>query len=111
MVFIGKSSSFLIANLNADRSIEGPFDKFSVETYKFIKEETSEDSIIVFHKPRIMRMMTVRHSVAALSCETLSIGDYLIILKENILEETLTNCPQVQDIIFENNKFIIYELD
>jgi len=111
MVFLGKSSSFFIANLNAGRSIEGPFDKFSMETYNFIKEQTSEDSIIVFHKPRIMRMMTTRNTVAATSCETLSIGDYLIILKENILEEILTNCPQVQENIFENDKFIIYELD
>ena len=101
--------------LHNGRDINGPFDPFSMETYEFIKNEIPSDSIIVFFKPRAMRLMTDRDSLALTECERMSEGDYLVLNKKvgenlQISPERISECGLRLDTVFENRRFIMYQL-
>jgi hypothetical protein len=109
------SGSNAYANLRAGREINGPFDPYSIETYDFIKNNTPPDSVIVFFKPRAMRLMTDRASLALTECERMTEGDYLALSKKvgenlQIPPERIGECHLPLDKVFENRRFIVYRL-
>ncbi|MFN2151945.1 MAG: hypothetical protein ACK2T5_10145, partial [Anaerolineales bacterium] len=115
VLFVYSSGSNAYANLRAGREINGPFDPYSIETYDFIKNNTPPDSVIVFFKPRAMRLMTDRPSLALTECERLTEGDYLALSKKvgenlQIPPERIDECNLPLDKVFENRRFIVYRL-
>ena len=103
------------ANLRANREINGPFDPFSMETYEFINNETPPDSTIVFFKPRAMRLMTGRDSLALTDCERIPEGDYLALSKKvgenlQIPPERIGECNLSLVKVFENRRFVVYQI-
>ena len=62
-------SSFVIANIlfvfnyKSPESTNGAFTGPTVEIYEYIKKNTNEEDIIIFRKPRLMSLMTMRRSV------------------------------------------------
>jgi len=114
-VFIFLSTSTALGNLQAGREINGPFDPVSRETYEFIKNETPSGSILVFFKPRAMRLMTDRISLASTDCERMSLGNYLVLSKKvgenlQIPPERIDECNLPLERVFQNRRFIVYEL-
>ena len=112
-VFISTSNAY--GNLRAGREINGPFDPFSMETYDFIKNNTSPDSIIVFFKPRAMRLMTDRDSLALTECVRMPEGDYLALSKKvgenlQIPPERIDECNLPLDLVFQNRRFVVYKI-
>lgn len=102
-------------NYRDNREINGPFDPFSRETFTFIQTETPPDSTIVFFKPRAMRLMTDRDALALTECERIPEGDYLALSKKvgenlQIPPERLEECRLVLDKVFENRRFVVYEI-
>ena len=102
-------------NLRTNREINGPFDPFSMETYEFIKTDTPPDSVIVFFKPRAMRLMTERNSLALTECERIPEGDYLTLSKKvgenlQIPPERINECNLPLDKVFENRRFVVYQI-
>jgi len=111
--FISASNAY--GNLRAGREINGPFDPYSMETYDFIKNNTPKDSVIVFFKPRAMRLMTDRDSLALTECERLPEGGYLALSKKvgenlQIPPERIEECNLPLDMVFQNRRFIIYKI-
>ena len=109
------STSIAYSNLRAGREINGPFDPFSMETYDFIKNNTSPDSIIVFFKPRAMRLMTDRDSLALTECNRIPEGDYLALSKKvgenlQIPPEQIDECNLPLDLVFQNRRFVVYKI-
>lgn len=103
-------------NLRDGREINGPFDPFSMETYEFIKDNTSLDSLIVFFKPRAMRLMTGRDALALTECERILEGDYLALSKKvgenlQIPPERIKECDLPLDKVFENRRFVVYRVE
>lgn len=103
------------ANLRDGREINGPFDPFSIETYDFIKNNTPPESVIVFFKPRAMRLMTGRDALALTSCERIPEGDYLALSKKvgenlQIPPEQIEECSLSLDKVFENRRFVVYQV-
>ena len=102
-------------NLRNDRKINGPFDPFSIETYDFIKNNTPPDSVIIFFKPRVMRLMTDRSALALTECGRMPEGDYLALSKKvgenlQIPPERIDECHLALDKVYENRRFIVYQL-
>jgi hypothetical protein len=102
-------------NLRANREINGPFDPLSMETYKFIKNNTPSDSVIVFFKPRAMRLMTDRNALALTECERIPEGDYVALSKKvgenlQIPPEQIDECNLPLHKVFENRRFVVYEV-
>lgn len=103
------------ANLRDGREINGPFDPFSVETYDFIKNNTPPDSVIVFFKPRALRLMTGRDALALTECERIPEGDYLALSKKvgenlQIPPEQIEECSLPLKVVFENRRFLLYQV-
>ena len=65
-------------NLKQKRMVKtGPYVSTSKDLFKFISNNTENDSIIVFFKPRVMRLFTNRQSLVADQVDKVTRGDYL----------------------------------
>ena len=78
--FLHFTVSHALDNIRAQRKVSsGPFAETSQALFSFVREKTPEDSVIVFFKPRAMRMLTHRRSIRLESSAYLSRGDYLCV--------------------------------
>ena len=113
-IFIFNSGTVAYSNLKDNRKINGPFDPSSTDVYNFIRTKTPPDSVIVFYKPRAMRLFTDRDTFMSTECDRLSLGDYLVLSykaeNSQIPPAEIGKCGLALQKIFENNKFIIYKL-
>jgi hypothetical protein len=100
--------------LQDDRKINGPFDPFSADVYNFIRSETPPDSVIVFYKPRAMRLFTDRDTFMSTECDRLPLGDFVVISKKaensQIPPDEIDECQLALENLFENQRFIIYKI-
>jgi 4-amino-4-deoxy-L-arabinose transferase-like glycosyltransferase len=115
LVFLVTSSRNAYINLKNNRAINGPFDPNSREVYQYIQENTPNDSVIVFFKPRVMRLMTNRDSIMSTDCDHILKGNYLVLSKkvganQQIPPEQIYSCDLFLDTVFENTRFIVYEI-
>jgi hypothetical protein len=114
-IFLFTSSSNALANLQNNRAINGPYDPYSKEVYNYIKEITPADSVIVFFKPRAMRLMTGRDSILSLECDRILKGDVLVLSKkvgenQQIPPEEIGSCKLPLEEVLANNRFIVYKI-
>jgi len=114
-LFAYNASLNAYANLRDGREINGPFDPYSIETYDFIKNNTPPDSVIVFFKPRVMRLMTDRDALALTECDRISEGDFLALSKKvgenlQIPPERIDECNLPLDVVFQNRRFTVYQV-
>jgi hypothetical protein len=114
-IFLFNSSVNAYANLQNNRSINGPFDPFSIQVYDYIKDKTSPDSVIVFFKPRAMRLMTDHDTIMSTECNRMSLGDYMVLSRkvgenQQIAPEELASCNLQLDEVLRNRRFIIFEI-
>jgi hypothetical protein len=113
--FAIKSGIGAYENLRGGREINGPFDPYSMEMYDFIKEQTPHESVIVFFKPRALRLMTDHDALALTECARLPEGDYLALSKKvgenlQISPERIGECNLSLDKVFENRRFVVYRV-
>jgi hypothetical protein len=113
-VFLFRSGSEAYENLKANRAPSSAYDHFSMDMYEFIRENTAPDSIIVFFKPRAMRLFTDRDSYMARTCSELTRGDYVVInkLAENsqVPEDKVDECGLPLQSVFESKRFIVFKI-
>ena len=115
LLFFIRSAQTSLQNLENGRAIHGPFDETSIELFEYIKSNLPEDSLFIFFRPRVMRLMTDRDAILVLSCENLSKGDYVVINKKwedmgQIAPEEIKSCPIALNDIYKNRRFVIYEV-
>ena len=119
-IFIAAAMLFTSAqaarqNLADGRSIHGPFDEVAIEIFDVVKNQTPEESRIIFFKPRIMTLMTGRDSILILSCENLPKADYVVTNKKwedvgQIAPEEIESCPTPLSKLYENRRFVLYKI-
>jgi Predicted membrane protein (DUF2079) len=113
-MFLFTSGTGAYSNLRNNRKINGPFEPYSSEMFTFIKTETPQDSVIVFFKPRAMRLFTDRDAIMSIECDRLPLGDYVALHKtweySQILPGDIQKCDLSMNTVFENRKFIVYQL-
>jgi 4-amino-4-deoxy-L-arabinose transferase-like glycosyltransferase len=114
-IFLVKSSINAYINLRNDRSLSGPFDAYSSEVYKYIKEETPPESVVIFFKPRVMVLMTDHPTIMSTECERMLKGDYLVLSRkvgknQQITPEEIDSCNLTLDQVLKNNRFIVYQI-
>lgn len=113
--FLFASGTQAYTNLKDGRRINGPFDPFSYDLYNYIRAETPPDSVIVFFKPRALRLFTDRDSFMALECDRLLFGDYVALHKNweysQILPGDIQKCNLPLKNVYENRRFILYEVE
>jgi len=114
-MFIFNSSAGAYVNLQNSRTINGPFDPCSEEVYKYIKKETPSDSVVIFFKPRVMRLITDHDTIMSTECDRMFKGDYLVLSRnvganQQIPPEEIEACNLRLNEVLKNTRFIIYEI-
>ena len=114
-MFIFNSSAGAYVNLQNSRTINGPFDACSEEVYKYIKRETPSDSVVIFFKPRVMRLITDHDTIMSTECDRMFKGDYLVLSRnvganQQIPPEEIEACNLRLNEVLKNTRFIIYEI-
>jgi hypothetical protein len=115
LVFLFNSSLNAYLNLQNNRAINGPFDPYSKEVYKYIKEDTSANSVVIFFKPRVMRLMTSHNTIMSTECDRMLKGDYLVLSRKvgrnlQIPPEEIGACNLPLNQVLKNSRFIVYEI-
>jgi hypothetical protein len=120
IIFLWTSIGLAKTNLRSNRERGGPFDRESLEMYRFVKEKTPKSSVILFFKPRLLRMMTDRDSVMVNQCGKLKLGDYIVLdlsgdaapgeYAEQLSMLDLENCNIPLNLVFHGPKFSTYEI-
>ena len=86
----------------------GPYVPTSKDLFSFILNNTEKDSIIVFFKPRVMRLYTNRQSILTDEVDKVTRGDYLCLyLRDNAYHQI-----RKDDVVslFENDKIrLLYQ--
>ncbi len=101
-------------NLQNGRDINGPFDSVSNEMFDFVREQTPANSVIIFFKPRAMRLFTDRDSFMTQNCADLSAGNYVAIHEkqgDNGQIGDVLGCSNVSlQTVFNNKRFTVYQI-
>jgi hypothetical protein len=113
-------TSFRLARANLldhRASDDGPFEPSSTEMFDVIKTRTAPDSVVLFLKPRAMRLMTGRDALLIDQCDQLGKGHYAVIQKKSgavdqVRPEHITTCNKALDVtpIFENQQYVVYRI-
>lgn len=114
-IFFYQSAADAYANLQNERSINGPFDPVSRQVYDYIQREAPADSVIVFFKPRAMMLMTGHDSLMSTECNRILKGDYLVLSRKvgennQIPPEQIDSCNLPLNEVLRNNRFLVYEI-
>jgi len=114
-IFLFNSAMRAYNNAKNGRNINGPFDPISMEMYSYIKQKTPSDSILIFFKPRALRLMTNHDTLMINQCEGMLKGDYIVLSKKvgennQVPPERIDSCNLPLDNVFENRRFIIYQI-
>jgi hypothetical protein len=117
LAFALSSAYLTYSNLAQNRPVpRGPYTTHAIEMLDFIREHTSQDEVIIFRKPRVMRLFTARQALMIVSNGDVQQGDILVVdknvqsfqlkkpEKEALLEE------QKMDLVFANQEFEVYRL-
>lgn len=76
--FAGFLFHHALENLSNDRSVVGgPYALHSQEMFAFVRQEIEKEAVVIFFKPRVMKMLTDRRSIMVNRPEDLSRGGYL----------------------------------
>ncbi len=117
LCFLRASTYRAIDNIRNHREAGGPFRISGREMFSFIREEVPEDAVVVFFKPRLMRMLTGRRSIMIDQPDGLDRGTHLCICRAEFALEQLpetTVQPLVKSgilrRIFKNSTFFIYRI-
>ena len=118
LVFALTSYGLASDNLaNARQLDDSPFEPIAAEMFNFINTNTPPDSVILFYKPRAMRLITSRDALMIETCDALERGDYLVIRKkrgavDQVLPETAATCNAALTMtqVFENKRYVIYQI-
>lgn len=115
-VYVSATNAYI--NIQNGRSMNGAYDVHSMEMYTFIREKTSPESIIIFFKPRAMRLMTDRDSIMSAECNRMLLGDYIVLSTRTKIAENhqihpmdIASCKLPLKEVFKNGRFIIYEIE
>lgn len=119
-------SSLISAKTNLDKNREtrwGPFNQASMEMFDFVSKHTETNSIIVFFKPRVLRMMTGRNSIMIDSGSDLHKGDYYVFFRSgyynqvnffnHVYFDLVNNSGPVIELQskFDNEQFTVYHIN
>ena len=115
LFFLFTSSGHAYVNMQNGRMINGPFDSYSREVYDYIQEKTPKDSVIVFFKPRAMRLLTGHDSIMSTECDRILKGDVLVLSRkvgrnQQIPPEEIDACHLPLEEVLKNSRFIVYQI-
>lgn len=119
LIFFIASSYMAIRNIARDRPApEGPYTIMATEMFNFIQQHSELDDVIVFRKPRVMRLMTGRDTVMLRTLNESNRGDYIVIDRKNagdqpdigygVQSQSVVGLVPSLRLVFSNEQFEVY---
>lgn len=116
--FLSASASSAYKNISHGRPVpEGPFTEESMGMFRFIEKNTSSTDIVVFRKPRVLRLMVSRPSIRALTIKDVSPGNLLVIDARNSDKQLNDHdvsylvVSEKATLVYKNTQFSIYKIN
>jgi len=112
LVYSSASTYLAYSNIKNNReTTSGPYSRDAVQLFSFIKSNTSSTDVIIFFKPRVMRLYTDRNALRYNPNTPVSSsknGEYFVLNKES---ETFDNYPFLNEsaMVFDNSSFSVYQ--
>jgi hypothetical protein len=105
-------------NLKGQRMVKtGPYASTSTDLFTFISNNTESDSIIVFFKPRVMRLFTNRQSLVIDQVDKVTQGDYLCLLIHSTVYKQIKKYDVISllkddkiRLLYQNVDFQLYRI-
>jgi hypothetical protein len=101
-------------NLQNNRGINGPFDPVSAQMFEFVREQTPAGSVVIFFKPRALRLLTDRDAFMTEVCEDFGKGDYVVFHEKQGGNGQVAEpeaCPgESLSMVFNNQRFTVYQI-
>jgi hypothetical protein len=95
----------------------GAFSPGSTAMFDFISDHTPPDSVIIFYKPRAMRLRTERDAFLTTDCTHLPKSDYVVTVESNgtydqIAPELVESCNAAVrlTLVYAKDLFIVYQI-
>jgi hypothetical protein len=118
---LGIGTRLAALNMANDRSQPGrtwgAFSPGSTAMFDFISDHTPPDSVIIFYKPRALRLRTDRDSFLTTICTDLPKGDYVVTVESNgtydqIAPELVQSCNPAVELtpVYVKDLFIVYQI-
>ena len=112
-----QSISIAQENLNRGRNtLDGPYTDAAIQLFDFIKTSTEPNDILVFFKPRVLRLYTGRKTFSARNTDSQGPADYLIVktgeMKNQVQPEGIAKLTEQGRAtrVFQNSDFEVYRL-
>jgi len=113
----GSAWANMAANRNTPGRYWGAFGPGSTEMFDFVGHHTPADSVVIFQKPRAMRLRTDRDSFMTFKCADLPKADYVVTVTDSggydqIPPDQVETCnPSVTLIpVYTRDVFIVYQI-
>jgi hypothetical protein len=101
-------------NLQNERTINGPFDPVSSEMFEFVREQTPPKSVVIFFRPRVLRLLTDRDAFLSTSCDDFSRANYVVFHEKQGSNGQVPEpeaCTNVHlTAVFNNLRFTVYQV-
>jgi hypothetical protein len=116
--FVRASVVYAATNLSLHRAApSGPFLPESTQLFAWVDANTHANDVVVFYKPRVMRLMTGRDALLIDKCGELRPNEYVVLnkalgTKGQIPPAETAACPPLQQSarLFENAAFVVYRV-
>lgn len=102
------------------KTAEGPFTPESAEMFKFIRENTDKEKVMVFFKPRVLMLLAERDAFMSRELSNIAYkGDYLVINRNTEDDQISIESDEFKQkmnsgfftLAFENSGFFIYRIN
>lgn len=118
LVGVSLRSSLLmgVVNMRGNRDTgSGPFDDDGAAMARFVTQNTQDDAVVGFFKPRIMRLVTGRRSFEMSREDRESVKDAAYYVRFKGLEDnSMMHCENVPTIrmtaVFSNAQYVVYRI-
>jgi hypothetical protein len=112
---------FVLASIRIARQRSSPaagaFQPASLEMFEAIKARTAPSDVVIFDKPRLMRLMTDRDAILVDRCDQLAKGRYVVVRKgggatNQVAPDAIGACDASLRFapVFDNAQFVIYRI-
>jgi hypothetical protein len=120
-VWVAVTISFVIASIRVARQRSsppaGPFASTSLEMFDAVRARTAPGDVVIFDKPRLMRLMTDRDAILVDRCDQLAKGRYVVVRKaggatNQIAPERIGACDASLQLapVFDNTQYVVYRI-
>ena len=116
VVLIFQSSFHIFSNISNNRYLsDGPFTSDAQEMFSFIRENVPKSEVVVFRKPRVLRLFTGNNSLYYDNFNSFKYRQWYVIDKKNpikfdlVKEDFFNLYPAL--LVFENSQFKVFKFD